>query len=421
MPRASARARPGAARAARLEGAGEGRPLGLGALGQRRDAADGLVAARQLGQLGAARAAGPGGCGCSRPRRRRARRACRTPSRPRPEPPAPPWQPPWPPPCRSPPRGRARRPASRIAGSVSGSTPWPRLKMWPGRPPLRRSTRGLRSATTSHGARHTAGSRLPCTALSPDPGAGHVERHPPVDAHDVGAGLAHQRRAARRCRRRSGCGARRGRRRRRTPWRLAGSTCVLVVVAATSAPAHCRTAGRPGPPPRPASAARRWPGRPGGRAARRHSSGSPCISALVLAVGARRAALDEVAGHRERRPGEADERRRRQLADQDAARSRARRACRPRARAGAAGRGRPRTRNGCVDHRARCRGRRRRRSRWRRGHDDVAVEDGGVDAVAAHRLEGDLGGQLGLVRWRRGCCPRPGWPGTRAGTARPGA
>ena len=32
--------------------------------------------------------------------------------------------------------------------------------------------------------------------------------------------------------------------------------------------------------------------------------------------------------------------------------------------------------------------------RW---HDDVAVEDRGVDAVAAHRLQRDLGGELGLL------------------------
>ena len=32
-----------------------------------------------------------------------------------------------------------------------------------------------------------------------------------------------------------------------------------------------------------------------------------------------------------------------------------------------------------------------------RGHDDVAEEDGGVDVVAAHRLEGDLRGRGGIV------------------------
>ena len=31
------------------------------------------------------------------------------------------------------------------------------------------------------------------------------------------------------------------------------------------------------------------------------------------------------------------------------------------------------------------------------GHHDVAEEDGGVDAVAAHRLQGQLGGELGLA------------------------
>ena len=58
-------------------------------------------------------------------------------------------------------------------------------------------------------------------------------------------------------------------------------------------------------------------------------------------VGPRRPALDEVAGHGERRAGEADERARRgQLVDEDAHRLEHVRACRPPARAAGGGRGR---------------------------------------------------------------------------------
>ena len=49
---------------------------------------------------------------------------------------------------------------------VCGSTPWPRLKMWPGRPPARASTSRARRRTVSRSASSTTGSRLPCTARS---------------------------------------------------------------------------------------------------------------------------------------------------------------------------------------------------------------------------------------------------------------
>ena len=104
--------------------------LGRGALGEGRGAADGPVAAHQLGQQLGRSAAGPGGCGvegATRPRRagravghhEHAGRAYAVLRAHRPLRPAPRRAP-------APPR------RSRTPGSVSGSTPWPRLKMWPG-------------------------------------------------------------------------------------------------------------------------------------------------------------------------------------------------------------------------------------------------------------------------------------------------
>src|SRR3954447_8327931 len=49
----------------------------------------------------------------------------------------------------------------KTAGSVSGTTPWPRLKMWPGRPPARASTSSAPAATRSQGPSRAAPSRLP--------------------------------------------------------------------------------------------------------------------------------------------------------------------------------------------------------------------------------------------------------------------
>ena len=49
------------------------------------------------------------------------------------------------------------------------------------------------------------------------------------------------------------------------------------------------------------------------------------------------------------------------------------------------------------------------------GHDDVAVQHGGVDAVAAHRLQRDLGGQLGLLDGVEDRALAADAPGTRAG------
>ena len=87
---------------------------------------------------------------------------------------------------------------------------------------------------------------------------------------------------------------------------------------------------------------------------------------LGAAVGPRRAALDQVAGHRERRAGEADERRAPSSPTRMRTVSSDVRACRPRARAGAAGRGRRRSGTARSTTGPDARGRCRRRSRSRR-------------------------------------------------------
>ena len=198
---------------------------------------------------------------------------------------------------------------SRVSwsGSVSGRTPCPRLNTWPlaARPASMISA--ARAVITSVGANTRVGSRLPCTARSPDQRDRVGERRTPVDAHDVGAGLGHQARAARRCRRRSGCAARRARRRRRAPRPSAAAP------SGGSRPASARrpTSRRAGPPrrrPRPARAGtprrcrRSWP------SSASQTSGAPYIIALVSAWSFDGPALDEVRRDRERRAGEADQR-----------------------------------------------------------------------------------------------------------------
>src|SRR5690606_39384453 len=53
---------------------------------------------------------------------------------------------------------------SSTDGSVSGRTPWPRLKMWPGRPPLAARTARASAANPGQRAGHPAGARLPSAA-----------------------------------------------------------------------------------------------------------------------------------------------------------------------------------------------------------------------------------------------------------------
>ncbi len=141
---------------------------------------------------------------------------------------------------------------------------------------------------------------------------------------------------------------------------------------------------------------------------------------LGLGVVPRRPALDQVAGHGEGRPGEADQ------GDVELLDGQLRRSPGPTGcpRSGSSGRSRSRSaalRKGCsttgprpgCDVDAEADGGHR--------HHDVGVQDGGVHAVAAHRLQGDLGRQLGLAQGVEDAAGRPAGPGTRAGTARPGA
>ena len=187
---------------------------------------------------------------------------------------------------------------------------------------------------------------------------------------------------------------------------LCGQHEARVVGRASARRPSCRTAGWPLAPAstwlrseamaRSASRSRSWC----------HSVGVAVHHRLGEPVGARRLALDQVAGHRERRPGEADQRRRR-------ARSTRMRTVSStygrvdlgleRAQPVEVGGGAERLLDDGSDAGGDVDAEPDRRHR----HDDVAVEDGGVDAVAPHRLEGDLGRQVGDRGWRRGCCPSP--------------
>ena len=83
---------------------------------------------------------------------------------------------------------------ARMSGSVSGSTPWPRLKTWPGRASRARSRIArARGSTTSQPASSTDGVEVALQRLAAaDPARRLVERDPPVDADHVRARLAEQ-------------------------------------------------------------------------------------------------------------------------------------------------------------------------------------------------------------------------------------
>ena len=54
-------------------------------------------------------------------------------------------------------------------------------------------------------------------------------------------------------------------------------------------------------------------------------------------------------------------------------------------------------------------------------HDDVAEQHRGVDAVPTHRLQGQLGGEVGLLDRVENAAVTSPLPGIRAGCDRPGA
>ena len=208
---------------------------------------------------------------------------------------------------RGPPRcapARARRGAVSTLGSVSGSTPCPRLKMCPGRPPRAPSTSSAAASTRSHGPSSTAGSRLPWTprsapTASQPPSSGDA----PVEADHVAAGARQraQQLLGRPCR--SGSSERRPRRgcapstARRTP---------------RSPPATARrpTSRRAGSRRRRRRPARRRSARTARRASpsARATRPAPVHQRLRPREVSARLSLDEVAGDRERAAAEADER-----------------------------------------------------------------------------------------------------------------
>ena len=99
------------------------------------------------------------------------------------------------------------------SGSVRGRTPWPRLKMWPGRPPARSSTSRAAASTRSHGPSSTAGIEVALhAAVLADELPAVVERRCASRARSRRRPRASSRAAAstRRCR--SGSSARRRRR-----------------------------------------------------------------------------------------------------------------------------------------------------------------------------------------------------------------
>ena len=128
------------------------------------------------------------------------------------------------------------------------------------------------------------------------------------------------------------------------------------------------------------------------RAAPHQVCGSDSIKALVRACALRRAPLDEIAGERERAADEADQRHL-QLRHHEPAGLRQPRGIlggfevtqhrQIRCRA-----------HGIRDHRADSRPDLESHADRRERADDVGEQDRGVDAVAAHRLQGDLGSEL---------------------------
>ncbi len=80
-------------------------------------------------------------------------------------------------------------PPSRGPTGVSGRMPWPRLKIWPGRVPVRFSSSCTGLSVPAVAQTRAAGSIVPCTAtgkLISIPGL--VDVDPPVDAHHVAPG-----------------------------------------------------------------------------------------------------------------------------------------------------------------------------------------------------------------------------------------
>ena len=230
---------------------------------------------------------------------------------------------------------------------MSGITPWPRLKMCPGRPPVRprehlerpwpprpatahrhdgRVEVALHRVWLPSRRRASARSTRQSTPTTSAPASAIAPSSSPVPTPKWMRGTP------RSARPRQDLGA-------------VGQDVAAVVGGTAAGRPTSRTAARPDAPATTcdrrdamARSARR-----SSRASQRPAS--PYISRLVARPGPRRTALDQVAGHGERCAGEADQRHGR-APWRGSARSRARTACRPPGRAAGAGRGRRRVRNG---------------------------------------------------------------------------
>ena len=160
----------------------EPRPLRLGACGERRDAADGVVPPAQVGQLLGRRAAGRGGCACSTPRRRRATPACRTPSRRRRRVTT----------CTVPSSCTSATTSRQHAGVGLGQHAVAEVEDVAGWPPFSASTARARRRPPATGRGTRPGRGCPAAPCPARPVRGRAERRAPVDADDLGAGLAHE-------------------------------------------------------------------------------------------------------------------------------------------------------------------------------------------------------------------------------------
>ena len=90
--------------------------------------------------------------------------------------------------------GPAVRAAKSARDPCPGSTPWPRLKMWPGRPPARRSTSRAARLDALPRAEQRGGVEIPLhAAVAATSCPALVERDPPVEADHVAAGARHRR------------------------------------------------------------------------------------------------------------------------------------------------------------------------------------------------------------------------------------
>ena len=140
--------------------------------------------------------------------------------------------------------------AWRASIGVSGRTPWPRLKMWPGRPPARvRTSRPAlehsRGREQQRGIEIALDRRVRGRSVATPTSSGDA----PIDADDVPAGVAHAARGSRRCRCRNGSPGRPPPREPRAARATVGHDVVAVVARRRGSPPTSRRAARRAPRP----------------------------------------------------------------------------------------------------------------------------------------------------------------------------